>query len=97
MKVSFHLLHAFESKLVMLGFNSKEKYWHRLENNKVKEKGMIVLSSAYKGGGRTDLSYNIEEAADHYTALQCAVTDHIGLWYLNLLQYIILFIRFSTF
>ena len=57
-----------------------------LENNKVKEKGMIVLSSAYKGGGRTDLSYNIEEAADHYTALQCAVTDHIGLWCLDLLQ-----------
>ena len=78
LKVSFHLLHAFESKLVMLGFNSKEKYWHRLENNKVKEKGMIVLSSAYKGGGRTDLSC-YTEAADHYTALQCAVTFHIEL------------------
>ena len=52
--------------------------WSR-ENNKVKEKGMIVLSSAYKGSGRTDLSCNTE-AADHYTALQCAVTNHIGLW-----------------
>ena len=79
LKVSFHLLHAFESKLVMLGFNSKEKYWHRLENNKVKEKGMIVLSSAYKGGGRTDLSCIIQKQLIS-TALHCAVTDHIGLW-----------------
>ena len=41
-------------------------YGWSLENNKVKEKGMIVLSSAYKGGGRTDLSCNTE-AADHCT------------------------------
>ena len=56
------------------------------ENNKVNEKGMIVLSSAYKGGGRTDLSSIIEEAADQYTALQCAVTDHIELWQLDFVQ-----------
>ena len=65
----------------MLGFNACVQNSQKkvLENNKVKEKGMIVLSSAYKGGGRTDLSYNIEEAADHYTALQCAVPNHIRL------------------
>ena len=58
---------------------------------------MIVLSSAYKGGGRTDLSCNIEEAADHYTALQCAVTNHIGLWYLNLLQKIKMIVLSSAY
>ena len=52
----------------MLGFNACVQNSQKkvLENNKVKEKGMIVLSSAYKGGGSTDLSCNTE-AADHCT------------------------------
>ena len=81
LKVSFHLLHAFESKLVMLGFNACVQNSQKkvLENNKVKEKGMIVLSSAYKGGGRTDLSYNTEEQL--ITILRCNVRLQITLSY----------------
>ena len=56
-----------------------------LENNKVKEKGMIVLSSAYKGGGRTDLSCIIQKQLIS-TALHCAVKDHIELWQSDFVQ-----------